>query len=291
MEQKKTQSRFGSNLFLSKKSESEKKSEDKSESSCNNRPDWVFRLAVIENQNKEIIRRYEDMRRQNDKIIQQNEIILEMFETQMKLLLDDKNHQGGPRSSNIVRSSCNSSQSLAVSNPLYKFNPTTPTTTTGMEAKSDGARQKVTVKKSQALQMERSQPTQKISRAVAVWQVMKPSSEKESCLQGQLLGQLSNLLMEKGLRLEEGTRGPCLLTRLNSSSVEGVPNQRMIIASLVPFRNVPPRFFSQTEEVASSSIPGCDLLVELFVDTSGTLLFDCAHNTEELKRVILFLFR
>ena len=55
-------------------------------------------------------------------------------------------------------------------------------------------------------------------------------------------------------------------------------------------RNVLNRFFSQTE-AASSSIPGCDLLVELFVDTSASLLFDCAHNTKEINRVISFLFR
>ena len=105
----------------------------------------------------------------------------------------------------------------------------------------------------------------------------------------------------------------------------GPQSQSFIIASLVPFRKVPPRwhlnfhatidtcsrtvsfssrinkrkrdsrniifrFFSQTEAVASS-IPGCDLLIELFVDTSGRLLFDCAHNTKEFNRVISFLFK
>ena len=176
MDQKKTSSRFGSNRFLTRKSESE----DKSESSSANKSDWLSRLTAIENQNKEMIRRYEDMRRQNDKIIQQNETILEMLETQMKLFLDDKNQemnnpQEAPTSSNLsdnVQSTCNSTQSLAVSNPLYKFNNTT-TMTSNMKAKAEGTQvhQQATVKKSHALQMGRSQPTQKISRALAVWQV------------------------------------------------------------------------------------------------------------------------
>ena len=139
MDQKKTSSRFGSNRFLTRKSESE----DKSESSSTNKSDWLSRLTVIENQNKEMIRRYEDMRRQNDKIIQQNETILEMLETQMKLFLEDKtlgknNHQQMPSNpSHNVQSTCNSTQSLAVSNPLYKFNNTT-TMTSNMKAKPDG---------------------------------------------------------------------------------------------------------------------------------------------------------
>ena len=151
MDQKKTSSRFGSNRFLTRKSESE----DKSESSSADKSDWLSRLTVIENQNKEMIRRYEDMRRQNDKIIQQNETILEMLETQMKLFLDDKNqqmnnHQGAPTSSNPsdnVQSTCNSTQSLAVSNPLYKFNNTT-TMTSNMKAKPDGAWCKVSESRS-----------------------------------------------------------------------------------------------------------------------------------------------
>lgn len=179
MDQKKTSSRFGSNRFLTRKSESE----DKSESSSTNKSDWLSRLTVIENQNREMIRRYEDMRRQNYKIIQQNETILEMLETQMKLFLEDKtlgknNHQTtSSNPSDNVQSTCNFSQSLAVSNPLYKFNTNT-TTTTNMKAKPDGTQvhQQATVKK-----MGRSQPTQKISRALAVWQV--GSCEPETFLE------------------------------------------------------------------------------------------------------------
>ena len=75
-----------------------------------------------------------------------------------------------------------------------------------------------TVKKSQAHQMGRSQPVRKISRALAVWQVglslncflfrikifsqvVKPLSAKTSGLQEQLLAQLSNLLMEKVMKM------------------------------------------------------------------------------------------
>ena len=185
MELKRTHSRFGSNLFLTKKSESEGKSESSSTNKKCQGPDsdWVSRLTVIEKQNKEMIRRYEDMRRQNDKIIQQNETILEMLETQMKLFLDDKtlqksNNEGttttvSSNTSDNVQSTCNSSQSLAISNPLYKFN-TNITTLSRMRAKPDGRQvwqQPATVKKSELLQNGRSQPIQKISRAVAVWQV------------------------------------------------------------------------------------------------------------------------
>ena len=165
------------------------------------------------------------MRRQNYKIIQQNETILEMLETQMKLFLEDKtlgknDHQTtSSNPSDNVQSTCNFSQSLAVSNPLYKFNTNT-TTTTNKKAKPDGMQvhQQATVKKSQDLQMGRSQPTQKISRALAVWQVglslncflfrikifsqvVKPLSAKTSGLQEQLLAQLSNLLMEKVMKM------------------------------------------------------------------------------------------
>ena len=41
----------------------------------------------------------------------------------------------------------------------------------------------------------------------------------------------------------------------------------------------------------ASSIPACGILVELFVDTSGSLLLNCAHNTQEINRVISFLFK
>ena len=176
MELKKTHSRFGSNLFLMKKSESESSSTNKKCQGSDS--DWVFRLKIIENQSKEIIQRYEDLQRQNDKIIQQNETILEMLETQMKLILGEKNlsksNQGG---TTTITNNPNdevqlSSQSLAISNPLYKYNNLT--TTSGMKDKSDGKQvrqQKELGKKGQPLQMGRSQPIQKVSRAVAVWQV------------------------------------------------------------------------------------------------------------------------
>ena len=182
MEQKKTHSRFGSHLFLTRKSESE----DKSESSS----DAVSRLTAIENQNKEIIRRYEDMRRQNDKIIQQNETILEMLETQMKLILGEKNlsksNQGAmtTMTSNPNDDVQLSSQSLAISNPLYKYNNMTTTSSSMMNDKPDGKQvrqQQASRKKSQPLRMGRSQPIQKISRAVAVWQVCS-LSYPELCL-------------------------------------------------------------------------------------------------------------
>ena len=193
MEQKKSHSRFGSHLFLTRKSESE----DKSESSFTNKKcqrsdsDLVVRLKVIENQSKEIIQRYEDLRRQNDKIIQQNETIVEMLETQMKLILGEKNlsksNQGAmtTMTSNPNDDVQLSSQSLAISNPLYKYNNMTTTTTCSrMNDKSDGTQvlqQQASRKKSQPIQMGRSQPIQKISRAVAVWQVCS-LSYPELCL-------------------------------------------------------------------------------------------------------------
>ena len=176
-----------------KKSESE----DKSESSFTNKKcqrsdsDLVVRLKVIENQSKEIIQRYDDLRRQNDKIIQQNETIVEMLETQMKLILGEKNlsksNQGAmtTMTSNPNDDVQLSSQSLAISNPLYKYNNMTTTTTCSrMNDKSDGTQvlqQQASRKKSQPIQMGRSQPIQKISRAVAVWQVCS-LSYPELCL-------------------------------------------------------------------------------------------------------------
>jgi len=259
MELKKPHSRFASNLFLMKKSESESSATNKKCQGSDS--DWVFRLKMIENQSKEIIQRYEDLQRQNDKIIQQNETILEMLETQMKLILSEKklsmSNQGA--TTTIINNPNDevqlSSQSLAISNPLYKYNNMT-VSSSRMNDKSDGkqvGQQKASVKKSQPLQMGSSQPLQKISRAVAVWQVMKPSPAKASSLQEQFLSQLSSVLMDQGLRLEEGTHGPSLLTFFNSSNIEddvkrdtnnfqGLQSQRFIIASFVPFKKVPPRW-------------------------------------------------
>ena len=174
-----------------KKSENE----DKSQSSSTNKrcqgpdSDWVVRLKVIENQSKEIIQRYDDLRRQNDKIIQQNETIVEMLETQMKFILGEKNlsksNQGAltTMTSNPNDDVQLSSQSLAISNPLYKYNNMTATCSR-MKDKPDGKQvrqQPASRKKSQPLQMGRSQPIQKISRAVAVWQVCS-LSYPELCL-------------------------------------------------------------------------------------------------------------
>ena len=98
----------------------------------------------------------------------------------------------------------------------------------------------------------------------------------------------------------------------------GGQRESLIIVSLLPFREVSPRwnqdfFWTQNNwkvfalpkkanklivfrifddaKTQASSIPDCGILVELFVDTSGTLLLNCAHNTQEINRVISFLFK
>ena len=57
---------------------------------------------------------------------------------------------------------------------------------------------------------------------------------------------------------------------------------------LIPFREVPSRFFSQAQSLLGK-IEGCEILVEVFVDTNNKVVFDCDHNTAQLKRVINYL--
>ena len=98
----------------------------------------------------------------------------------------------------------------------------------------------------------------------------------------------------------------------------GGEKESLIIVSLLPFREVSLRwnqdfFWTQKNwqvfalpktanklivfrifgpaKTQASSIPDCGILIELFVDTSGTLLLNCAHNTQEINRVISFLFK
>merc|ERR1712080_577855 len=148
---------------------------------------------------------------------------------------------------------------------------------------------------------EKTRSSRQYKRSKAVWQVVKPLSSKTLELQEQLLAQLSTSLVRQGLRLEEGTHGPSLLTVFNSSNVandinrdltclQGGERGSLIIVSFLPFREVSPRIFGDAKTQASS-IPDCGILVELFVDTSGTLLLNCAHNTQEINRVISFLFK
>ena len=129
MDLKKTNIRFGSNLFLKKKSESENKSESPAATNSNDSEYlWISRLTSVEKQNQEISRKFDEMKRQNDKLICQNEIILEMLETQMKLFLDLKSGPDGATTTFPISKSRNISdhpQTLAISNPLYKFNTNT----------------------------------------------------------------------------------------------------------------------------------------------------------------------
>ena len=128
MDSKKT-SIFGSNLFPRKKSESENKTESPAATNSNDSEYlWISRLTTVEKQNQEISRKFDEMKRQNDKLICQNEIILEMLETQMKLFLDLKSGHDGATTTFPIANTRNISdhpQTLAISNPLYKFNTNT----------------------------------------------------------------------------------------------------------------------------------------------------------------------
>ena len=179
MDQKKLQSKFGSNLFLMRKSESEDKSESSTKKKCQvPDSDMVFRLTMIENQNKALIQRFEDLRRQNDKIIHQNETILQILETQMKVFLEAKSQGATTTFSSSSSDKVNSSQSLAVSNPLYKYNNNTSSSQTKAMPDKKQVQQQTpgkpipdSMKRNQTVKMGRSQPKPKISKAAAVWQV------------------------------------------------------------------------------------------------------------------------
>ena len=129
MDSKKTSIKFGSNLFLKKKSESENQIESPAAINSNDSEYlWISRLTTIENQNQEISRKFDEMKRQNDKLICQNKMILEMLETQMKLFLDLKSGHGGARTTFPIantRNICDHPQTQAITNPLYKFNTNT----------------------------------------------------------------------------------------------------------------------------------------------------------------------
>ena len=129
MDSKKTSIKFGSNLFLKKKSESENKIESPAATNSNESEYlWITRLTTIEKQNQEISRKFDEMKRQNDKLICQNEIILEMLETQMKLFLDLKSGHVEATTTFPIANTGNISdhpETLAISNPLYKINTNT----------------------------------------------------------------------------------------------------------------------------------------------------------------------
>ena len=174
MDSKKT-SIFGSNLFLRKKSESENKIESSAATNSNESEYlWISRLTTVEKQNQEISRKFDEMKRQNDKLICQNEIILEMLETQMKLFLDLKSGQDGAKTTFPIANTRNISdhpQTLAISNPLYKFNTNTKVIekTRGKESSvGDPINQEPATGKRQLLALGRNQEKTKEKQAALI---------------------------------------------------------------------------------------------------------------------------
>ena len=126
----------------------------------------------------------------------------------------------------------------------------------------------------------------------------------------QVLDSLDKLLDNTGLTLRSGDSGPCLVTVVNSSRIQaditrdtrvltgdqsvlhglsnnvaGLENRAMVLVVLIPFREVPDRFTSQ-ERSMMGQVPGCQLLLEMFVDTNNTVFFHCDHNNTQLKRIV-----
>ena len=62
----------------------------------------------------------------------------------------------------------------------------------------------------------------------------------------------------------------------------------MIVVVLIPFREVPDRFTSQ-EKSMKGQVPGCQLLLEMFVDTNNKVFFNCDHNNAQLARIVDYL--
>ena len=71
------------------------------------------------------------------------------------------------------------------------------------------------------------------------------------------------------------------------SNVAGLENQPVIVLVLIPFRAVPDRFISQ-ERSLMGQVPGCQLLLEMFVDNNSRVFFHCEHNEGQLARIVHF---
>ena len=121
---------------------------------------------------------------------------------------------------------------------------------------------------------------------------------------------LNSLLHTAGVALRSCDLGPCLVTVVNSSRIqaditrdtrvltgdqEGLPwcwklvagldNRSVIVVVLIPYREVPDRFTSQ-ERSMMGQVPGCKLLLEMFVDTNNKVFFNCDHNNNQLQRIV-----
>ena len=68
-------------------------------------------------------------------------------------------------------------------------------------------------------------------------------------------------------------------------NVAGHEKQSVIVVVLIPFREVPDRFTSQ-ERSMMGQVPGCQLLLEMFVDTNNKVFFNCDHNNNQLARIV-----
>ena len=148
---------------------------------------------------------------------------------------------------------------------------------------------------------------------MSVWDVLPPPASASS-VHSKMLDSLGKILHRQGLRLEYGMGGICLLTVIHSTRIEadinrdsrclkgdiyilslsshspfyvGVRYQRLIMVILIPTREVPQRFFPMT---LPSRIPGCDLMLEMFVDINLRVFFDCDHNNSQLKRIVKYIF-
>ena len=72
---------------------------------------------------------------------------------------------------------------------------------------------------------------------------------------------------------------------IDESMVTGLGDRPVIVVVLIPFREVPDRFTSQ-ERSMMGQVPGCKLLLEMFVDTNNKVFFNCDHNNTQLQRIV-----
>ena len=70
--------------------------------------------------------------------------------------------------------------------------------------------------------------------------------------------------------------------------VSGLEKRDVLVMVLIPYKEVPARFFSQAGSL-TRTLPGCRLLLEMFVDTNNRVFFDCEHNTAQLRKIIDFI--
>ena len=136
--------------------------------------------------------------------------------------------------------------------------------------------------------------------------------ERAKGVHGLVIARLQQLMAEEGIQMRNGDQGPCLLTVINSSRIEAdisrdtkifqgssvkqrknrcklifsdLGSTEQIIMILMPVMEVPSNHFSQLRSL-DGKMARFRLVLEMYVDTNNRALFNCDHNSKQLKKIV-----